>query len=80
MCIEGYPERNTPTILVYKDGEIRRQFVTLRELNGPRTKIGGEFHLGFFFTIFFYSLRLCFGDSVQPLTVYAITQIWRKFS
>ncbi|KAJ9210174.1 hypothetical protein DTO166G4_8186 [Paecilomyces variotii] len=40
MCIEGYPERNTPTILVYKDGEIRRQFVTLRELNGPRTKIG----------------------------------------
>lgn len=43
MCIEGYPERNTPTILVYKDGEIRRQFVTLRELNGPRTKIGGGF-------------------------------------
>ncbi|EAW11527.1 phosducin family protein [Aspergillus clavatus NRRL 1] len=39
MCIEGYPERNTPTILVYKDGEIRRQLVTLRELNGPRTKL-----------------------------------------
>ncbi|BAE60024.1 unnamed protein product [Aspergillus oryzae RIB40] len=39
MCIEGYPERNTPTILVYKDGEIRRQLVTLRELKGPRTMI-----------------------------------------
>ncbi|CAL5872692.1 uncharacterized protein PFLUO_LOCUS6959 [Penicillium psychrofluorescens] len=39
MCIEGYPERNTPTILVYKDTEIRRQLVTLRELKGPRTKI-----------------------------------------
>lgn len=39
MCIEGYPDRNTPTILVYKDGEIRRQFVTLRELNGVRTKV-----------------------------------------
>ncbi|KAF7589789.1 hypothetical protein BBP40_003851 [Aspergillus hancockii] len=39
MCIEGYPDRNTPTILVYKDGEIRRQLVTLRELKGPRTKI-----------------------------------------
>jgi hypothetical protein len=39
MCIEGYPERNTPTILVYKDGEIRRQLVTLRELNGPKTKL-----------------------------------------
>jgi hypothetical protein len=39
MCIEGYPERNTPTILVYKDTEIKRQVVTLRELNGPRTKV-----------------------------------------
>ncbi|KAF7718440.1 Phosducin-like protein [Penicillium ucsense] len=39
MCIEGYPERNTPTILVYKDTEIRKQLVTLRELNGPRTKL-----------------------------------------
>ncbi|KAE8339962.1 hypothetical protein BDV24DRAFT_134791 [Aspergillus arachidicola] len=39
MCIEGYPERNTPTILVYKDGEIRRQLVTLRELKGTRTTI-----------------------------------------
>ncbi|KAA8647252.1 hypothetical protein EYZ11_008941 [Aspergillus tanneri] len=39
MCIEGYPDKNTPTILVYKDGEIRRQLVTLRELNGPRTKL-----------------------------------------
>ncbi|KAJ5492593.1 Phosducin-like protein [Penicillium diatomitis] len=39
MCIGGYPERNTPTILVYKDTEIRKQLVTLRELNGPRTKL-----------------------------------------
>lgn len=39
MCIEGYPERNTPTILVYKDGDIKRQVVTLKELNGDRTSI-----------------------------------------
>ncbi|KAJ5888436.1 Phosducin-like protein [Penicillium taxi] len=39
MCIEGYPERNTPTILVYKDTEIKRQLVTLRELKGVRTKL-----------------------------------------
>lgn len=39
MCIEGYPERNTPTVLVYKDGEIRRQLVTLKELGGVRTKL-----------------------------------------
>ncbi|KAL9125431.1 MAG: hypothetical protein Q9217_005366 [Psora testacea] len=39
MCIEGYPERNTPTILIYKDREIRKQLVTLRELGGERTSI-----------------------------------------
>ncbi|KAF2488796.1 thioredoxin-like protein [Lophium mytilinum] len=38
LCIEGYPDKNTPTVLVYKDGDIRRQLVTLRELQGPRTK------------------------------------------
>ncbi|KAF1964658.1 thioredoxin-like protein [Bimuria novae-zelandiae CBS 107.79] len=38
LCIEGYPERNTPTVLVYKDGDIKKQLVTLRELRGPQTK------------------------------------------
>ncbi|KAJ9643215.1 uncharacterized protein PV06_05519 [Exophiala oligosperma] len=39
LCIEGYPERNTPTILIYKDGDIRRQVITLAQLNGPRTNL-----------------------------------------
>lgn len=42
MCIAGYPERNTPTILIYKDGDIKRQIVTLRELNGEKTRAEGE--------------------------------------
>lgn len=37
LCIEGYPEKNTPTILIYKDGQILRQIVTLQQLNGKRT-------------------------------------------
>ena len=40
LCIEGYPDRNTPTILVYKDGDIKRQIVTLKELGGERTSLG----------------------------------------
>ena len=39
LCIEGYPERNTPTILIYKEGDIQRQLVTLRELNGAKTGV-----------------------------------------
>lgn len=39
LCIEGYPERNTPTILVYKDADVKRQIVTLKELKGDNTSM-----------------------------------------
>ncbi|KAL1301502.1 hypothetical protein AAFC00_005745 [Neodothiora populina] len=39
LCIEGYPDRNTPTVLVYKDGDIKKQIVTLRDLRGDKTTI-----------------------------------------
>lgn len=39
LCIEGYPERNTPTILIYKDGDIKRQLVTLKEMQGEKTTV-----------------------------------------
>jgi hypothetical protein len=42
LCIEGYPDKNTPTVLVYKDGDIKRQIVTLRELGGVRTGTAGK--------------------------------------
>lgn len=42
MCIENYPEKNTPTILIYRNGDIRKQIVTLRELGGERARIAGE--------------------------------------
>ena len=42
MCIEGYPERNTPTILVYKDGDIRKQVVTLADIKGIKTSLQGQ--------------------------------------
>ena len=41
LCIEGYPDRLTPTILIYKDEEIKRQIVTLKELKGSNTTVQG---------------------------------------
>ena len=41
LCIEGYPERNTPTILVYHNGDIVKQVVTLKELGGQATTLAG---------------------------------------
>jgi hypothetical protein len=42
LCIDGYPDKNTPTILVYKDGDIKKQIVTLLGLKGTQTKVGGK--------------------------------------
>jgi hypothetical protein len=42
LCIEGYPEKNTPTVLIYKDGDIKKQIVTLRELRGAHTTAEGK--------------------------------------
>lgn len=39
QAIEGYPDRNCPTILVYKDGEMVKQIVTLVMLDGVRTSM-----------------------------------------
>lgn len=41
LCIEGYPEKNTPTILVYRDGEVKEQIITLRTFGAERTRITG---------------------------------------
>lgn len=35
-AIENYPDRNCPTILVYKNGDILKQIVTLMSLGGVR--------------------------------------------
>lgn len=38
-AIEGYPDKNCPTILIYKDGELIKQLVTLLMLNGNDTTL-----------------------------------------
>ena len=36
QAIEGYPDKNCPTILIYKDGDIVKQIVGLGSLGGAR--------------------------------------------
>ncbi|CAD6502111.1 BgTH12-02352 [Blumeria graminis f. sp. triticale] len=38
MAIEGYPDRNCPTIIIYKDGNIVRQVVALTHLGGVKVE------------------------------------------
>ncbi|KAI0551463.1 thioredoxin-like protein [Xylaria curta] len=38
-AIENYPDRNCPTILVYKNGDIVKQIVTLMTIGGVRTSM-----------------------------------------
>ncbi|CEJ90846.1 Putative Phosducin-like protein 2 [[Torrubiella] hemipterigena] len=39
QAIENYPDRNCPTILVYKNGDIVKQIVTLVTIGGVRTNM-----------------------------------------
>ena len=39
QAIENYPDRNCPTILVYKNGDIVKQIVTLTTIGGVRTNM-----------------------------------------
>ncbi len=39
QAIEGYPEKNCPTILIYNKGDIVKQLVTLVMLGGVRTNM-----------------------------------------
>ena len=41
LCVEDYPEQNTPTVLVYKDEDIKKQLITLKELRGDQTTSQG---------------------------------------
>lgn len=38
-AIENYPDRNVPTLLVYGQGDMRSQLVTLATLGGEKTKV-----------------------------------------
>jgi hexokinase len=45
QCIEGYPDRLMPTILVYGPNHFRSQVVGLVDLGGNNTRISGvSFH------------------------------------
>lgn len=39
QAIENYPDRNCPTILIYKNGDIVKQIVTLVTIGGVRTNM-----------------------------------------
>lgn len=38
-AIENYPDSNCPTIIIYKDGDVAKQYVGLSMLNGNDTRI-----------------------------------------
>lgn len=43
-CIENYPDRNVPTLLLYHEGSLQGQIVGLAELGGLKVTIDGAYH------------------------------------
>lgn len=42
-CIENYPDRNVPTLLLYHDGACQTQIIGLGELGGPKVDEKSEY-------------------------------------
>lgn len=42
MCIPNYPDKNIPTLLIYRNGEITGNVVAGLGLNGMKTTVQGE--------------------------------------
>ncbi|CCG26056.1 Plp2 protein [Candida orthopsilosis Co 90-125] len=38
-CIENYPESNCPTLIIYRDGNVLKQYITLTQLGGNATTL-----------------------------------------
>jgi hypothetical protein len=41
-AVENWPERNCPTLFLYRDGELREQMITLSKVGGKSMKVAGE--------------------------------------
>lgn len=40
-CIRNYPDRNLPTLLIYGEGDIKKQMVGIGSLGGLNMKLSG---------------------------------------
>lgn len=39
MCVEGYPDKNCPTFLIYHQGDLARQIIGIQALGGVNTTV-----------------------------------------
>jgi hypothetical protein len=59
MCIANYPDKNIPTLLIYRKGGLIRQVIGLgaeNGLKGMKTGVVGEFLLSCTLSVLFSSL------------------------
>jgi len=43
VCIPNYPDKNLPTVFVYRDGELQKQFIGPAELGGTNLTQDGQY-------------------------------------
>ena len=46
-CIPNYPERHVPTIFIYNNGQMKRQFIGPQEFGGNSITCDGELFILF---------------------------------
>lgn len=48
VCIPNYPDKNVPTLLLYKAGQLLKQWVGPAEVGGHKVTLASELHASFF--------------------------------
>lgn len=54
QAVENWPDRNLPTLFVYKDGELKHQMLTLKEVGGTEMRPDGDHHDSYFHSCCFF--------------------------
>lgn len=65
-CIENYPDKNCPTLLCYRKGEMTGQIVGMGGMGGNKATIEGAFFLGFVVPTFLRSFPPFAPSPVPP--------------
>lgn len=59
-CIPNFPERNLPSVFVYFEGDMKKQFIGATELRGTSLTLDGRFQWSLNATGFVWEIREIF--------------------
>lgn len=77
QCIRDYPDKNCPTLLIYHNGQLKRQLVGVNQLGGMTVTAPGTVFSLIYFSIYIYIYIASYKPNV-PLRFGMATEARRR--